>query len=446
MSVNVRFAPSPTGLLHVGNLRAALINWLFAKKQGGRFLLRIDDTDTARAREDYVAAIKEDLGWLGLDWDAEARQSERFARYGAAVEALKAAGRLYPCYETEDELAIKRRMQRARGLPPVYDRSAFKLSDAERARLEAEGRKPHWRFMLETEKRLVWPDLIRGEQSVDPASLSDPVLLRADGSYLYMLPSTVDDIDFSITHIIRGEDHVTNSGVQMQIFAALGAAPPEMAHYPLISAKDGGKFSKRAGSGTIRALREEAGLEPQAITSFLARIGTSDPVETVFSRSDLIAGFDLARFSKSAVTFDEGELDRLNAKILHRLPYAQVKDRPELAGVDGAEWEAIRPNIAHLRDVADWHGVIAGPITPVIDEDDAEFLREAAEALPARLDGESWKAWTGALKAGTGRKGKALFLPLRKALTGREAGPEMAALLPLIGAERARRRLRGEAA
>jgi len=446
MSVTVRFAPSPTGLLHVGNVRAALINWLFARKRGGRFLLRIDDTDTARAREDYVAAIKDDLSWLGLDWDKEARQSERFDRYRAAMDELKAAGRLYPCYETGEELEIKRRMQRARGLPPVYDRAALELSEADRARLEAEGRKPHWRFKLETEDRLAWHDLIRGEQGIDPASLSDPVLVRADGSYLYMLPSTVDDIDFSITHIIRGEDHVTNSGVQMQIFRALGAEPPAMAHYPLISAKEGGKFSKRSGSGTVRALREEAGLEPQAITSFLARIGSADPVEPMLSPEELIDGFELTRFSKSAVTFEPDELDRLNAKILHRLPYERVKDRPELQGVDAAEWEAIRPNIAHLRDVADWHGVIAGPITPAIDTTDVAFLREAAHELPATLDAQSWKGWTDALKAGTGRKGKALFLPLRKALTGREHGPEMAALLPLIGAERARRRLRGEVA
>lgn len=446
MSVTVRFAPSPTGLLHIGNARAALVNWLFARKQGGRFLLRIDDTDTARSREAFVDAIKQDLTWLGLDWDTEARQSERFDRYGAAAERLKAAGRLYPCYETEDELAIKRRMQRARGLPPVYDRAALELSSEERARLEAEGRKPHWRFRLETKERLVWRDLIRGEQSVDPASLSDPVLIRADGSYLYMLPSTVDDIEFSITHIIRGEDHVTNSGVQLQIFRALGAEPPAFAHYPLISAKDGGKFSKRAGSGAIRALREEAGLEPQAITSFLARIGTSDPVEPVLSLEELAAGFDLARFSKSAVTFEPGELDRLNARILHHLPYAQVKDRVEMSGLSAPMWEAIRPNIGHLREAADWRAVIEEPIAPVIEPPDADFLQAAAEALPEAVTAESWRDWTGELKARTGRKGKALFLPLRMALTGREHGPEMAALLPLIGAERARKRLRGETA
>jgi len=447
MSVTVRFAPSPTGLLHLGNARTALVNWLFARKQGGHFLLRIDDTDRARASEEYVAAIREDLAWLGLDWDQEARQSARFERYDAALERLKAAGRLYPCYETEDELEIKRAMLRARGLPPIYDRAALKLSEEEKARLEnEEGRRPHWRFKLETGERLAWRDGIRGEQSVDPASLSDPVLLRADGSYLYMLPSTVDDIDFAISHVLRGEDHVTNSGVQMQIFRALGAEPPAMAHYPLLGAKDEAKFSKRAGSGSLRALREEAGLEPEAITSFLARIGTADPVEPITSLEALIEGFDLDRFSKAGVTFEPGELDRLNAKILHKLPYERVKDRPELAGITTPMWEALKPNIAHLRELADWRAVIEGPVAPAIAAEDAEFVHAAAEALPDALTDESWRDWTQTLKERTGRKGKALFLPLRKALTGREAGPEMAALLPLIGAERARRRLRGETA
>jgi len=447
MSVTVRFAPSPTGLLHLGNARTALVNWLFARKHGGTFLLRIDDTDRARAEERYVAAIKEDLAWLGLDWDDEARQSERFSRYDAAAAALQEAGRLYPCYETEDELAIKRRMQHARGQPPAYDRAALELSGDEKKRLEEEeGRSPHWRFKLETDERLVWNDGIRGEQAIDPASLSDPVLIRADGSYLYMLPSTVDDTDFAVTHILRGEDHVANSGVQMQIFRALGAEPPAMAHYPLLGAKAEAKFSKRTGSGSLRALREEAGLEPEAIASFLARIGTADPVEPILDRDALVAGFAIERFSKSGVTFEPGELDRLNAKILHKLDYERVKDRPELAGISREVWEALKPNIAHLRELADWRAVIEGPVTPAIAAEDAEFVREAAEALPEALDGESWRSWTQTLKARTGRSGKALFLPLRKALTGREAGPEMAALLPLIGAETARRRLRGETA
>lgn len=447
MSVKVRFAPSPTGRLHVGNVRAALLNWLFARQRGGQFLLRIDDTDTARSRDEYVAAIKEDLSWLGIDWDEEVRQSDRFDRYKAAAERLKSAGRLYPCYETAEELEIKRRMQRARGLPPVYDRAALKLSDEARARYEAEGRRPHWRFKLDTQARVAWRDLIRGEQEVDMASLSDPVLVRADGSFLYMLPSTVDDIDFAVTHVIRGEDHIANSGQQIQIFRALGAEPPKMAHYPLFRAKEGAAFSKRTGTGSVQALREEAGLEPQTIVSFVARLGTADPIEPFADpQQPLIESFDFSRFSKSAVTFDPGELDRLNAKIVHQLPWEQVKDRVELEHADQAFWEAVRPNIERLEEAAEWRRIVAGPIAPEIAGEDRDYCRRAADALPGTVGADVWKRWTDALKTETGRKGKALFLPLRKALTGQPHGPEMAALLPLIEVETARRRLRGETA
>jgi len=446
MSVKVRFAPSPTGLLHVGNARAALINWLFARRRGGTFVLRIDDTDASRSEEAYVDAIRRDLRWLGLDWDEEARQSARLDRYTAAAARLEAAGRLYPCYETAEELDIKRRMQRARGLPPVYDRAALKLTDDDRAALEAEGKRPHWRFLLERDSHPAWEDMIRGRQAVDPASLSDPVLIRADGTFLYMLPSTVDDIELGITHVIRGEDHVTNSGEQIQIFEALGATPPAMAHYPLISAKSGEKFSKRAGSGTLEALREEAGLEPEAIAAFLARIGSADPVEPVTDIRELVEGFDIGRYSKSAAKFDPGELDHLNARILHAMPFDRVRSRPGMDGVSEELWRAVRGNLEHLREVADWRRVVEGPVTPLIEETDAAFLKEAADSLPAMLDDTAWARWTAELKTASGRKGKALFMPLRKALTGRAAGPEMAALLPLIGADRARARLRGETA
>lgn len=446
MSVKVRFAPSPTGLLHVGNARAALINWLFARRRGGTFVLRIDDTDASRSEEAYVDAIRRDLRWLGLDWDEEARQSARLDRYTAAAARLEAAGRLYPCYETAEELDIKRRMQRARGLPPVYDRAALKLTDDDRAALEAEGKRPHWRFLLERDSHPAWEDMIRGRQAVDPASLSDPVLIRADGTFLYMLPSTVDDIELGITHVIRGEDHVTNSGEQIQIFEALGATPPAMAHYPLISAKSGEKFSKRAGSGTLEALREEAGLEPEAIAAFLARIGSADPVEPVTDIRELVEGFDIGRYSKSAAKFDPGELDHLNARILHAMPFDRVRSRPGMDGVSEVLWRAVRGNLEHLREVADWRRVVEGPVTPLIEETDAAFLKEAADSLPAMLDDTAWARWTAELKTASGRKGKALFMPLRKALTGRAAGPEMAALLPLIGADRARARLRGETA
>ena len=444
--VRVRFAPSPTGYLHLGNARAAVLNWLFARKEGGHFLLRIDDTDRERCEERYVEAIRRDLAWLGIDWDEEARQSARLERYRAAAETLKAAGRLYPCYETPEELALKRRMQRARGLPPVYDRAALALDAAARARLEAEGRRPHWRFRLDTDARVVWEDRIRGRQEVDPASLSDPVLIRADGSFLYLLPSTVDDIDFGISHVIRGEDHVTNTGEQIQIFTALGATPPQFAHYPLLRAKDGGKYSKRAGSSSLAALREEADLEPETVLSFLARLGTADPIEPVLDPAPLIAGFDFARFSRAGASVDADALDQLNARVLHLMDYERVKERPLMAGLGADFWVAVRPNLTHFGEVAIWRRVIEGPIEPLIEEDDRGFCATAAGLLPGAIDAGTWKSWTTALKDATGRKGRALYRPLRRALTGREEGPEMAALLPLIGAARARKRLLGESA
>ncbi|GER06518.1 glutamate--tRNA ligase 1 [Iodidimonas muriae] len=446
MSVNVRFAPSPTGLLHVGNVRAALLNWLFARQQGGQFLLRFDDTDAERSRDDYIEAIRHDLRWLGLDWDQEARQSQRLERYHASAEHLKEQGRLYPCYETAEELSIKRRLQLGRGLPPVYDRAALKLTQADREKLEAEGKKPHWRFKLDTDQRVEWTDLIRGPQSIDPASLSDPVLIRADGTFLYMLPSTVDDMDFSISHVVRGEDHVTNSGQQIQIFEALGGTAPLFAHYPLLKGKGGDKFSKRAGSGSIAALRDEAGLEPQAIISFIARLGSSDPIEPFVDVAPLRDGFEFSKFSKSSAIFDEDELDQVNAKILHQLSYQDVKDRALLADLREDFWLAVRGNLEHFNDVARWRKVVLGPLDPVIMDDDCAFLAEAAELLPQTLAGDSWKAWTSAIKQATGRKGKALFLPLRQALTGEDHGPEMATLLPLIGRARAQARLKGERA
>lgn len=443
MSVKVRFAPSPTGLLHVGNIRAALLNWLFARQQGGHFLLRIDDTDVERSREDYVEAIKRDLLWLGLDSDSMARQSERLDRYDAAILRLKAMGRLYPCYETPEELAFKRRVQLGRGLPPVYDRAALRLTDAEKAGFEADGRKPHWRFLLDRERRVEWHDLIRGDQAIDPASLSDPVLVRADGSYLYMLPSTVDDIDFQISHVIRGEDHVTNSAEQIQIFAALGATVPHFAHYPLLSAKDGGKFSKRGGGGSIGDLRDMEGIEPMAVVSFLARLGSSDPIEAFATMTPLIESFDFGKFSRAAARFDLDELRQLNARILHGLDYAAVRDRPELMGEAEDFWLAIRGNIDRLSDCRDWHAVLRAPLMPSVEDADRAMLKTAADLLPDDLSPESWKPWTAAVAAATGRKGKALFLPLRRALTARDHGPEMAALLPLLGRDRILKRLEG---
>lgn len=445
MTVTVRFAPSPTGLLHVGNVRTALINWLVAKGQGGRFILRLDDTDVERSTEEFAAAIHEDLAWLGLKPDAVFRQSERFEKYAAAAAALRAAGMLYPCYETADELERKRRLQRARGLPPVYDRAALKLSEAEHRALEAEGRRPHWRFRL-SGAPVSFTDLVRGETVIDTASLSDPILVREDGSYLYTLPSVVDDIEFGITHIIRGEDHVTNSGAQIEIFRALGGEPPQFAHHSLLVDAEGGKLSKRLGALTVRALREE-GFEPVAVISLLAKLGTSDPVEPRASLEALAAEFHIAKLGRAPARFDVRELRSLNARTLRELTFEAVKARLDALGVtgDGAFWEAVRPNLEKLGDAAELWQMVEGPVAPVIE--DSAFIDAARALLPeGPLTDESWDAWTGAVKAKTGAKGKALFMPLRLALTGRAHGPEMQRLLTLIGRERALRRLSGETA
>ncbi|QLC25597.1 glutamate--tRNA ligase [Parasphingopyxis algicola] len=435
-----RFAPSPTGRLHVGNIRTALHNWLWARKRGGRFLLRLDDTDSERSKEEYVEAIRADLGWLGLDIDGEERQSARFDRYETAFEKLRAAGRIYPAYETAQELELKRKILLGRGKPPIYDRAALDLTDRQIADFEAEGRTPHWRFRLDHETPIEWDDLIRGPQHFDPALLSDPVIRREDGSWLYMLPSTIDDIDMNVTHVVRGEDHVTNTGLQIQMFDAMGVAPPTFAHEALLVGSEG-KLSKRLGSLGVEAFRDE-GLEPMAVIALLARIGTSDPVEPFTDAAPLIESFDFDRFGRAPARFDSEELKTLNAKIVHQLDFETVADRlPEGMGADG--WEAIRPNLGTVAEAADWWHVVEGPVDPVdFDADTAAYLDRAAEAA-AGLDWSdtAWKSLTGQLKEQTGRKGKALFLPLRQALTGRDQGPEMAALLPLIGRDRAIARL-----
>ena len=449
----VRFAPSPTGRLHIGNIRTALLNWLFAAKANGTFLLRLDDTDRERSTEENAEGIRRDLAWLGLNWAREERQSARLERYMAAAETLKAAGRLYACYETEEELDRKRQRRRARGLPPIYDRAALKLSDDERAKLEAEGRTPHWRFRLlnsEANKPLEpvptlinWMDLVRGDQSVDIGSLSDPVLIRADGTPLYTFTSVVDDIDFGITHIIRGEDHVTNTGVQMQLFEAFGAEPPQFAHHSLLVGGDGQALSKRLGALSVESFRD-MGLEPMAVASHAALVGTSDAIAPRAHLSELVETFDLGKLSRSPGRFDVAELKALNAKLLHHLPYDAVADRLQAIGVPGGAdfWEAVRGNLEVFADAVKWWGVVAGPVTPVVE--DAALASRAAGLLPAEpWDASTWGAWTDAVKAATGTKGRALFHPLRLALTGEEAGPELKALLPLIGRARAFERLNG---
>jgi glutamyl-tRNA synthetase len=443
MTVKVRFAPSPTGRLHVGNVRTALINWLFARREGGKFILRIDDTDTERSTQEYETAIKADLAWLGLAWDDTFNQSGRLDAYDGAAEKLKQAGLLYPCYETADEIERKRKIALSRGRPPVYDRAALELGETERAALEAEGRKPHWRFRLSGE-RVEWRDLVRGGQGVETDSVSDPILIRGDGSYLYTLPSVVDDIDSAITHVVRGEDHVTNSGAQIEIFRALGAAPPEMAHTPLLVGADGQGLSKRLGSLSIGQLAGD-GVEPMAIASLLARIGTSDPVEAADDLQQLADAFSFDKIARASARFDEGELMQLNADIVHARPFEAVRET--LAALDPRAacetfWLTVRANCERVRDAAGFVEVAYGEITPQVEDDDREFIAAAAGHLPqGELTEASWGDWTNALKRETGRKGKALFMPLRMALTGQARGPEMSALLVLIGREKALQRL-----
>jgi glutamyl-tRNA synthetase len=440
MSVVTRFAPAPTGRLHVGNLRTAIHNWLFAQRHGGKFVLRIDDTDAARSEEAYVEAIRADLAWIGIVADVEARQSARFDRYDAALERLRADGRVYPAYETAQELDLKRKVALGRGLPPVYDRAALALGEAERGRLEEEGRRPHWRFRLDHERPIEWDDLVRGPQRFDPALLSDPVIRREDGSWLYMLPSAVDDVELGVTHVVRGEDHVTNTAVQVQMFEALGAAPPAFAHEALLVGAEG-NLSKRLGSLGVDELRAE-GVEPQALLAKLARIGTSQPVEPVADAQPLVAGFDFATFGRAPARFDLEELKGLNARIVHQLSFDAVRERlPE--GMGAADWEAIRPNLKRVDEAADWWAILHGHVEQAAADEDRPLIEAAAEEAE-RLDwgGAPWSGLVARLKERTGRSGKALFLPLRRALTGRDSGPEMAALLPLIGREETVARLR----
>ncbi|MEV4935132.1 glutamate--tRNA ligase [Sphingobium sp. LSP13-1-1.1] len=440
MTVITRFAPSPTGNLHVGNIRAALHNWLFARKNGGRFLLRLDDTDVERSRPEYADGIKADLSWLGLHWDGEERQSDRFALYEEKFEALKASGHVYPAYESAQELDLRRKVLLGRGLPPVYDRAALSLDAGQIAAYEAEGRRPHWRFRLDHDPPIAWTDLIRGDQRFDPKLLSDPVIRRADGSWLYMLPSVIDDIAMGVTHVLRGEDHVSNTATQIQMFAALGAPLPAFAHEALLTGSEG-KLSKRLGSLGVAHFRE-VGLEPMAVASLLARLGSSMPVEPFTDLQPLIDSFDFAHFGRAPARFDEGELASLNQKIVHLLPYAAVADRlPQ--GMDEAAWDAIRPNLETLAGAADWWRIVTGPIdAPAPMDEDRDFLVLAhARLAEASFDAAVWRTLTEALKAETGRKGKALFLPLRRALTGLDHGPDMGQLLPLIGREEALARL-----
>ena len=433
MSVTTRFAPSPTGRLHVGNIRTALHNFLFARKHGGTVLLRIDDTDRERSTADYDQAIRDDLDWLGIKPDSMVRQSERFALYEREFDRLKAAGRVYACYETPEELDLRRKVLLGRGLPPVYERRP----EGEAA---PEGRAAHWRFRLDHDAPIEWTDLIRGPQKFDPNLLSDPVVRREDGSWLYLLPSVIDDVDLGVTHIVRGEDHVSNSATQIQMFRALGSEPPAFAHEALLVAAEG-KLSKRLGSYGAEHLREE-GVEPQALLSLLGRIGTSQPVEPFASLDDLAASFDFAHFGRAPAHFDPHDVELLNARLLHQLDYVAVADRLP-AGTSEADWQLLRPNLSRLGDIAAWLNVVNGEIDlPELSHDDRLLARDAAQ-IAAGLDWSSapWKTLTQALSEATGKKGKPLFMRLRLARTGRDSGPEMAPLVERIGKDRTVQRL-----
>ena len=437
MSVVTRFAPSPTGRLHVGNIRTALHNFLFARKNGGTFLLRIDDTDAERSTEEFDRMIREDLDWLGLTPDRLVRQSERFDLYEREFERLKAAGRVYACYETPEELDLRRKVLLGRGLPPVYERRPV---DAP----VPEGRAPHWRFRLDHDAPMLWHDLIRGEQKFDPKLLSDPVVRRADGSWLYLLPSVIDDVDLGITHVVRGEDHVSNSAAQIQMFEALGTKPPRFAHEALLVAAEG-KLSKRLGSYGAEHLREE-GVEPMALLDVLARIGTSQPVEPIASLDELAATFDFAHFGRAPAHFDPHEVELVNARLLHRTSYEQVANAI-VAGISADDFDLLKGNIERLSDLERWVDVLHGDIEPPeLNHDERQVVREAA-AIAATLDwsAEPWKALASAVKEATGKKGRDLFHPLRLALTGRDHGPEMAPLIARIGKERAIARLEAAA-
>lgn len=439
----VRFAPSPTGRIHIGNARTALLNALLARRGGGRFVLRFDDTDAARSDVRYAAAIRDDLAWLGIQPDLEVSQSDRFALYASAAARLQAAGRLYPCWERAETLDRRRKLQAARGLPPVYDRAALGLSEAERAEHIARGELPYWRFLLD-HRTVEWIDGIRGPSRVDCSSLSDPVLRRADGSWLYTLPSVVDDVALGITDVIRGEDHVTNTAVQIQLFELLGdGVVPRFAHHNLLTTADGEGLSKRLGHLSIGGLRA-AGYEALAVAALAVLVGSAEavrPVESLDALADLVA---LDRLSRAPARFDERDLQALNARTVHGLGFAEVADRLAAAGVGGGEafWVAVRGNCDRFADVAGWWTVVTGPVAAPIE--DRAFLAEAAALLPADpFDATSWTVWTEAVKTATGRKGRALFGPLRLALTGLDHGPELKALLPLIGRERALARLIG---
>ena len=437
-----RFAPSPTGYLHVGNLRTALMNYLIARKAGGTFILRIDDTDPERSKEEYVDAIKEDLEWLGLHWDRIERQSTRLDRYADAADKLRQIGRFYEAFETPTELDLKRKKQLNMGKPPVYDRTALTLSAEEIEALRAERGQGVWRFKLDHE-RIEWKDGILGDISIDAASVSDPVLIRQDGQVLYTLASVVDDTEMGVTHVVRGSDHVTNTATQIQIIGALDGQVPDFAHHSLLTGPQGEALSKRLGTLALRDLREQ-GVEPAALLSHMARLGSSDPIELRTDMAELIDGFDITKFGAAPTKFDVDDLFPLTGRYLQTLPIDAVRDRIDALGVPGDEaepfWLVIRDNIQTLNDLKEWWRVCSEGAEPAIDPEDQDFVIAAMDLLPdTQFDETTWSSWTAAVKDATGRKGRNLFMPLRKALTGQSHGPDMGALMPLLKVIKARK-------
>jgi glutamyl-tRNA synthetase len=451
--VRVRFAPSPTGLLHIGNARAAVLNWLFASHEGGEFILRFDDTDRERSTLEFAEKIQEDLTWLGIHPARVYRQSDRLSLYESAAARLKASGRLYPCYETGEELSLKRKNQIARGRPPLYDRASLHLTEEQKKTYEKEGRTPHWRFKIETHQTIEWEDEIRGHVSFEGATLSDPVLIREDGTPLYTFASVVDDLDLAITHIIRGEDHVVNTAVQIQLIEALGgkAKAFSFAHFTLLTDREGQGFSKRLGSLSLDSFARQ-GIEPLTVINFLAKVGTSDAIDPHPHLEEIMASFDMKKFARSSPKFDLADLEILNKKLLHKMSYKDILPRLKdlkLEGVDEALWQAVQGNIDQLPQLRVWEEVCYRPLDPVLQSviQAPEVLQAALHHLPSEGWTEaSWNPWISAIKADTGATGRALFLPLRLALTGHDHGPELKGLIPLIGLDRCGARLRGERA
>ncbi len=438
-NIKVRFAPSPTGWMHIGNTRTALFNYLWTRKMGGSLLLRIDDTDKLRSKAEYETGIRDALTWLGIQWDEEAWQSARFSRYDEVVNELKKSGRIYACYDTPEELEFKRKRLLAKGLPPIYDRQALSYTAKDILRFEAEGRKPHYRFKL-IDEEIMWNDVVRGLCKYEANKLSDPIIIREDGSYLYHLPSVIDDVDFAITHIVRGEDHVTNTAAQIQMFQAIGGTVPTFAHLPLLTGKEG-KLSKRLGSLGVRELRED-GIEALAICSFLAKLGTSEAIEPFYSLHDLATTLDFGKIGHAQPKFDEEELKKFNTKLVHNMPYTALKDN---FGVSEAFWNKVKGNLETAKDVLLWDNICNKEIAPITE--DAAFTAQAADMLPGgEFNDATFNEWINAVKATTGRKGKDLFHPIRMALTAQADGPELKTLLPLIGREKAYKRLKGERA